>query len=67
MVVYEGLLAETIRFAAHNGDEIPAYFARPLGSSSVPGVVDRLEGAEANATAAGFPLQAVFTRADLGV
>jgi len=39
MVVYEGLLAETIRFAAHNGDEIPAYFARPLGSSSVPGVV----------------------------
>jgi orotate phosphoribosyltransferase len=31
------------------------------------GVVDRLEGAEANAAAAGFPLRAVFTRTDLGV
>jgi carboxymethylenebutenolidase len=37
--VYEGLLAETIRIAGHGGDEIDAYFARPLGPGPVPGVV----------------------------
>ena len=37
--MYEGLLGETIRYSAHNGDEIPAYFARPLGVSNVPGIV----------------------------
>jgi carboxymethylenebutenolidase len=37
--MYEGLLGETIRYTAHNGDEIPAYFARPLGVVNVPGVV----------------------------
>src|SRR5438034_9320527 len=38
-VVYEGLLAETVTMEGHNGDQIEAYFARPLGLSSSPGVV----------------------------
>src|ERR687885_1497196 len=37
--MYEGLLAETISHQGHNGDEIEAYFARPLGLASSPGVV----------------------------
>ena len=36
---YEGLLAETIRIAGHDGDEIGAYLARPLGSGPFPGVI----------------------------
>jgi carboxymethylenebutenolidase len=36
---YEGMLAETIRIAGHVGDEIGAYFARPLGTGPYPGVV----------------------------
>lgn len=36
---YEGLLAETVRINGHNGEEIDAYFARPLGENPVPGVV----------------------------
>jgi len=36
---YEGLLAETIRFAGDAGDEIGAYLARPLGPGPYPGVV----------------------------
>jgi carboxymethylenebutenolidase len=39
MVAYEGLLAETVTYEGHNGDEIEAYFARPLGVASAPGVV----------------------------
>jgi len=39
IVKYEGLLAETIRIAGHDGDEIGAYFARPLGSGPYPGVI----------------------------
>ena len=37
--MYEGLLAETISYQGHGGDTIEAYFARPLGLSSSPGVV----------------------------
>ena len=37
--MYEGLLAETVSIEGHNGDQIEAYFARPLGLSSSPGVV----------------------------
>src|SRR5918999_4195037 len=37
--MYEGQIAETIALTGHNGDALEAYFARPLGSGSVPGVV----------------------------
>ena len=37
--MYEGLLAETVSYRGHGGDDIEAYFARPLGLSSSPGVV----------------------------
>jgi carboxymethylenebutenolidase len=37
--MYEGMLAETVTVAGHNGDEIGAYFARPLGAGPMPGVV----------------------------
>jgi carboxymethylenebutenolidase len=37
--MYEGMIAETVRYPGHNGDEIEAYFARPLGATSAPGVV----------------------------
>jgi carboxymethylenebutenolidase len=37
--MYEGLLAETVTIQGHGGDSIEAYFARPLGLSSSPGVV----------------------------
>ena len=36
---HEGLLAETVRYRGHEGDEIEAYFARPLGSGPYPGVI----------------------------
>jgi carboxymethylenebutenolidase len=36
---YEGMLAETVVVSGHNGDEIGAYFARPLGAELIPGVV----------------------------
>ncbi len=36
---YEGLIGETISVRGHNGDVLEAYFARPLGTSSAPGVV----------------------------
>lgn len=29
--MYEGMIAETVRMKGHNGDEIDAYLARPLG------------------------------------
>jgi carboxymethylenebutenolidase len=38
-VGYEGLIAETIAMRGHHGEPIEAYMARPIGSSSVPGVV----------------------------
>ena len=36
---YEGLFAETVLMRGHQGDQIDAYLARPLGVSAVPGVV----------------------------
>jgi carboxymethylenebutenolidase len=36
---YPGLVAETVKFKGHNGDEGEAYFARPSGPGKVPGVV----------------------------
>ncbi len=36
---YEGQLSETTMIHGHNGDLIEAYYAHPLGSASVPGVV----------------------------
>src|SRR5436305_9772459 len=36
---YEGLIGETITMRGHNGDPLEAYYARPLGVSSAPGVV----------------------------
>ncbi len=36
---YEGMLAETVVVSGHNGDEIPAYLARPLGPGPHPSVV----------------------------
>jgi len=37
--MYDGMLAESIRIAGHNGDDIEAYYARPLGPGPYPGVV----------------------------
>ncbi len=36
---YEGMIAESISVNGHNGDEIEAYYARPLGPGPFPGVV----------------------------
>ena len=36
---YEGMLAETITIRGHKGDQINAYFARPLGTGPFPGMV----------------------------
>ncbi|HEX3567072.1 MAG TPA: dienelactone hydrolase family protein [Acidimicrobiales bacterium] len=36
--MYDGIMAETIKIAGHGGDEIGAYFARPLGPGPYPGV-----------------------------
>ena len=36
---YEGLFAETVLMRGHQGDQIDAYLARPLGVSAAPGVV----------------------------
>jgi len=36
---YEGMLAETITIEGHGGDNIRAYYARPLGAGPLPGVV----------------------------
>ncbi len=37
--MYEGMLAETIALAGHNGDMLNAYFARPLGPGPFPGMI----------------------------
>ena len=37
--MYDGMMAESIRIRGHEGDEIEAYFARPLGGGPFPGVV----------------------------
>ena len=36
---YNGLIAETVNMIGHEGDQIDAYLARPLGSGPFPGVV----------------------------
>ena len=37
--MYEGVLAETVRYPGANGDWINAYFARPLGAGPFPAMV----------------------------
>lgn len=37
--MYEAQIAETIRCVGHNGDEIDAYYARPLGPGPYPSIV----------------------------
>ena len=37
--MYEAMLAETIGMRGHNGDELIAYYARPVGAGPYPGVV----------------------------
>ena len=39
MVGYEGMLAETVTFRGHDGDQISGYLARPLGAGPYPGVI----------------------------
>jgi len=39
MAKYEGMLAETVLINGHNGDQIDAYLARPLGAGPVGSVV----------------------------
>jgi carboxymethylenebutenolidase len=36
---YPGMIAETVKFKGHNGDEGEAYYARPSGARKFPGVV----------------------------
>ena len=36
---YSGLIGETISVRGHNGDQLEAYLARPLGVAPAPGVV----------------------------
>jgi carboxymethylenebutenolidase len=36
---YEGMIAETITLPGHGGDNINAYYARPLGPGPYPAVV----------------------------
>jgi carboxymethylenebutenolidase len=38
-LAYEGMIAESLTVGGHNGDEIEAYAARPLGGGPYPGVV----------------------------
>ena len=36
---YEGMIAETVVIPGHHGDMIHAYWSRPLGAGSCPGLV----------------------------
>jgi carboxymethylenebutenolidase len=36
---YEGLIAETVQFPGHNGENVSGYVARPLGAGPFPGVI----------------------------
>lgn len=38
-MTYEGMIAETASIRGHDGQEIEAYYARPLGAGPFPGVV----------------------------
>jgi carboxymethylenebutenolidase len=37
--MYEGMLAETVSIGGAHGDQVRAYFARPLGPGRYPGIV----------------------------
>ncbi|MCH8207038.1 MAG: dienelactone hydrolase family protein, partial [Chloroflexi bacterium] len=39
MVAYEAMLAETVHFEGHDGDDVSGYLARPLGAGPYPGVI----------------------------
>ena len=39
MVTYEGMLAETVLFQSHDGDQVSGYLARPLGAGPYPGII----------------------------
>src|SRR5262245_66360148 len=36
---YEGMIAETVSMRGHNGEQINAYVARPLGAGPFPGMI----------------------------
>src|SRR5581483_5937482 len=36
---FEGMLAETVRYPGTDGDQVLAYYARPMGPGPFPGVV----------------------------
>ena len=36
---YEGMIAETVGITGHDGKPIRAYYSRPLGKESYPGIV----------------------------
>lgn len=38
-MAYEGMLAESVTVNGYNGDEVEAYYARPLGPGPFPGMV----------------------------
>lgn len=38
-MTYEGMLAETVTYRGHDGAQVEAYYARPLGPGPFPGVV----------------------------
>jgi carboxymethylenebutenolidase len=38
-MAYEGMIAESVTIAGNNGEEIEAYYSRPLGAGPFPGVV----------------------------
>src|SRR3972149_763949 len=38
-MAYEGMICESVRVTGHNGDEIEAYYSRPLGDGPFAGVV----------------------------
>ncbi len=37
--MYQGMLAESVMISGHDGDDVLAYFARPLGPGPYPGVL----------------------------
>ena len=39
MSEYQGLLAETVGFQGHDGDQVSGFLARPLGAGPYPGII----------------------------
>ena len=39
MATHETMLAETVLFPGHQGDQISGYLARPMGPGPYPGVI----------------------------